>query len=429
MKRPGVPLTLEVLLEEAKFILRTLQRTDLFGEQVQFTEAERILDSSISLNFTDYSEFLEKFGYIRSDPSANWVEVSEEGSFVASDGEDSTFHARLARHFSREIEAAVRPTPPPEPVPPPSLRPSIRPAVTEGRGPEELVDRRFRKEKMIGEGTLGPVFRARQMSLGRTVVLKEVKTVFQLAPYLRRDELLLRLRERLEAQASLESAFVVEVLDHNLEREAPYFVVRSAAMNLRTLLDASEGRRLSPPTAARIVIQILAGLDHAHEQGVMHLGLKPENILIDDAGNVRIADFGLATLTDRPPAEGSLSQPPMVVGGGLIPYLAPERLRLTGDYHPSTDLYTVGMLAYEMLTSKLPGRRSPLPSEAVDGLPAGFDDIFDRLTRDEVDERFPSASVVLERTVQSLPSEWVGDGSMLPFSIAPVLPSPEPVSD
>lgn len=415
MKRPGAPLTLEVLLEEAKFILRTLQRTDLFGEQVRLTEAERVLDHSISLNFADYCAFLGKYGYVSSDPSVNQIEVSDEGVIVANDGEDSNFHARLARYFAKEIEATSQPAPPPEPVPPPSLRPGL--SERPRSGPAELVDRRFRKERVIGEGTLGAVYRARQMALGRTVVLKEVKSVFQLASYLRRDELLLRLRERLEAHASLAHPFILTVLDQNLDREVPYFVVRAAASNLRARLDATDEGRLEPAEAFRLIAQLAHALRHAHRRSVLHLGLKPENVLFDGAGNVLVSDFGLATITDRPPSAEAMSQPPMVVGGGLVPYLAPERLRMSGDYGPSTDLYGLGVLAYEVSTGKLPGRRSPMPSEIDPRIPGRFDDIFDRLTRDDPRERYSEADALLDDLVRAVPTEWVGDRSQVPLLV------------
>lgn len=421
MKRPGAPLTLEVLLEEAKFILRTLQRTDLFGEQVQLTEAERVLDNSISLNFTDYVSFLDKFEYVKSDATSNSIAVSDEGAIVASDGEDTNFHARLARHFARQIEAAAEPAPPPEPVPPPSMRPALsdRP-----RGmPEDLVDRRFRKERVIGEGTLGAVYRARQMALGRPVVLKEVKTVFQLASYLRRDELLLRLRERLEAHARLGHPFVLALVDQNLDREVPYYVVQSASGNLRRRLDESDDHRLPPPEAFRIVAQVAHALRHAHGRAVLHLGLKPENILLDEAGNVVVSDFGVATITDREAPADAMSQPPMVVGGGLVPYLAPERLKRTGEYTAATDLYSLGMLSYELLTGKLPGRRSAMPSEIDERVPRGFDDVFDRLTRDEPGDRFASADELLAQLVDAVPSEWVGDASTVPLSVGAPAPT------
>ena len=86
MRRPGVQLSLEVLVEESRFILRTLLRDDLFGKRVRLTEAERVLDSSISLTFADYCGFLNKFGYVRIDQLANVIEVTEGGAGIAQSG-------------------------------------------------------------------------------------------------------------------------------------------------------------------------------------------------------------------------------------------------------------------------------------------------------------------------------------------------------
>src|SRR5438105_5805159 len=113
MRRPGTPLSHEVLVEEARFILRTLQRDDLFGDRVRLTEAERVIDSSISLNFADYCGFLNKYGYVRIDQLANLIEVTEGGALVAQDLDDAEFHARLSRHFQRELGTSpvLRPLP------------------------------------------------------------------------------------------------------------------------------------------------------------------------------------------------------------------------------------------------------------------------------------------------------------------------------
>ncbi|NJK89112.1 MAG: serine/threonine protein kinase [Myxococcales bacterium] len=369
---------------------------------------------------------------MNTDAGSNAIAVTDEGRFIGSEAEDTQFHARLARHFAREIEGTAMPAPPPEPVPPASMRPALRANQrTNGpQAPEDLVDRRFRKEKVIGEGTLGMVFRARQMALGRSVVLKEVKAVFQLASYLRRDELLLRLRERLESSASLDHAFVLDILDQNLDRETPYFVVPLAETNLRSHIDTSEDRRLPASAALRIVAQVAHALVHAHERGVLHLGLKPSNILFDSAGNVRVSDFGLATLTDRTSPVDSGSLPPMVVGGGLVPYLAPERLLANGDYEPSTDIYALGVMAYEMLAAKLPGRRSPMPSEVCD-VPEAFDDVFDKMTRDDQNERYASARDLVKDLSEALPGEWVGtseDALLRVDDAPPELSVPEAVS-
>ena len=101
---------------------------------------------------------------------------------------------------------------------------------------------------------------------------------------------------------------------------------------------------------------------------------------------------------------------------------------MTGEYDASTDLYGLGVLAYELLTGKLPGRRSPMPSEVDDRIPKRFDDIFDRLTRDEPGDRYASVDDFVGELVAAVPKEWVGDGATVPLRAASeTVEVPEPV--
>src|SRR5688572_26953015 len=133
MRRPGMQLTHEVFVEEARFILRTLQREDLFGERVRLTEAERVLDTSISLAFADYCGFLNKYGYVRIDQLANLIEVTEGGSQIAQLEDDAEFHARLSRHYAKELTSGGVPSGralPPRPEAGTSVRPTSPPPPT-----------------------------------------------------------------------------------------------------------------------------------------------------------------------------------------------------------------------------------------------------------------------------------------------------------
>lgn len=438
MKRAGAPVTLETLLEEAKLILRTLQRTDLFGDEVRLTEAERVLDNSISLNFADYCGFLAKFEYVHADSSANTVAVTEHGAEVASNA-DPEFHARLARHFSKELEASV--SQPPEPVAPASMRLGSRPSQT--RSPsmsttsDDILDRRYRKESLLGEGILGPVFVGRHVALGRRVAIKEVRTIFTVAAYLRRDEILIRLRERLEAHAALVHPFILGVLDQNLDREVPYVVQGLAESNVRAYVDglneASNGKSGKPAgapiaPAIRILMQLAEALRYAHSKGVLHGNLKPENVLLDACGNVLVTDFGMSSIGDRDVAGEDLkSNPPIVIGSSSVAYLPPERLTNASEGSIQSDLYAFGLLAYELLMGKLPGRRSPLPSDVRSEIPPAFDDVFDRLTRDAMSERYDDFDECVQALRAALPSEWTGAEGTVPFAVDQVQAPPEPV--
>ena len=439
-------MTHEVLVEEARFILRTLQRDDLFGDRVRLTEAERVLSSSISLPFKDYCDFLNKFGYVREDRLNNTVEVTEGGTLVAQDLDDAEFHARLSRHFSRELNGqSTRPLPRAENAsaiePAPSLVPGgrTRPSIVREAPAavmDDVLDRRYRRGSPIGSGTVGTVYRGQHVSLGRKMAIKEARSIFQFASYLRRDEIVRRLRTTVETHASLVHPNIIQVIDQNPEREFPYFVMELAAGgNLRQRLAAGEDNRLELSTAIRVLTQICYALDYAHAHDVLHVGLKPENVLFDHLGNVKLSDFGLARITDRADDGG---QTPVLVSGGMVGYIAPERLQPSASgseaLTPAADIYALGMLFYEMITGKLPGRRSPLPSQARKEVPSAFDDVFDKMTRDDLPERYTNIGDVLEGIYKAFPTKEVfASGTILLWAKDPhplpevEEPEPEPI--
>ncbi len=434
-------------MEEARFILRTLQREDLFGARVRLTEAERVLDSSISLSFADYCGFLNKYGYVRIDQLANLIEVTEGGALVSQDMDDAEFHARLSRHFARELEGAApvpsavpRALPRQEPAPVETTAPRTpRPAVTlhterPAGGSDEVLDRRYRRGEVIGAGPMATVYRGQHVSLGRKMALKEARSIFQFASYLRRDEIVRRLRTTIETHASLLHPNIIQILDQNPEREYPYFVMELAlGGNLRQRMKAQEAGRLELPVAIRVLLQICYALKYAHAENVLHLGIKPENVLFDHLGNVKLSDFGFSRVTER---GGDGENTPVLVGGGSVGYMAPERLQpeQQRDVEPeallsgAADIYSLGVLFYEMITGRLPGRRSPLPSQARKDVPSAFDDVFDKMTRDELTERYRSIDEVLEGIYKAFPSKEVFSiGTVLLWSEDPnPLPEPEP---
>ncbi len=432
-------------MEESRFILRTLLRDDLFGKRVRLTEAERVLDSSISLTFADYCGFLNKYGYVRIDQLANVIEVTEGGSAIAASGEDPEFQARLTRHFARELGttqvkrapgAGGPPSIPPEPTM--TVRPravAAEPAPTAGPG-EEIIDRRYRRGSSIGVGPIGQVYEGEHIGLGRPVAIKEARAIFQFVSYLKRDEIVRRLKNAVQAQASLVHPGIAQILDQNHEREFPYFVVEHApGGNLRRRMTASGDGRMPLSLAVRVLLQVLYALRYAHGRGVVHLGLKPENVLFDGFGNVKLTDFGFARTMDRED-EATTSQIPVLVGSGTVGYFAPERLQPTPGEPagPQADIYSLGILTYEMITGKLPGRRSPLPSQARKEVPAAFDDVFDKMTRDDLTERYRTVDEVLAGVYKAFGQKEVfTEGTILLWAQDPAPPpdadeAPEPES-
>ena len=432
MRRQGTQLTHDVLVEEARFILRTLQRADLFGDRVRLTEAERVLDTSISLTFSDYCAFLNKYGYIRLDQLANMIEVTEGGVHVVQNLNDAEFHARMGRHFAKELQGAATAPTRIEPAPKHEAQ-SAAPTRTARPMPmpsDDVLDRRYRKGDVLGQGTLGPVYICSHVNIGRPLAVKEARAVFQYASYLRRDEIVRRIKRTVEVQACLSHPGIIQVIDQNTEREFPYFVTElGIGRSLRDRLNAAETGYLDLRVAIRVLVQLCYALEYAHGEDILHTGLKPENVVFDRQGNAKLTDFGVARITDRP---DDAVPSHILVGGGTVGYMAPELLQPGMNGHravsAAADIYSLGMLFYEMITGKLPGRRSPLPSQAREDVPTAFDEVFDRMTRDELEDRYPNVQDVLDGIYKAFPTEEVFQmGSILLWSEDPTpMPEPEP---
>ncbi len=139
-------------------------------------------------------------------------------------------------------------------------------------------------------------------------------------------------------------------------------------------------------------MQTLHALRAAHRERVFHRGLKPENMLIDSYGNLKLSDFGFARIVER---DASVIRQ-VYVGMGAVAYMAPELFGDPTSAGPQADIYALGIIFYELLAGRLPGRRSPMPSDIDPKLPRGLDDVFDAMTRDSRSERYPSVDDILE---------------------------------
>ncbi len=258
------------------------------------------------------------------------------------------------------------------------------------------------------------------MSTGVDVAVKELKDIFGYFSFLQRSEVMKRLKKELQAQAAVRHPSVCQVLDLNLDTARPYFVLElCAGGSLREEMEETEGRGLKVEQAIRYFLQMCYGLRAAHATGLTHTNLKPENVLIDQMGNAKLADFGLTRVIEVDSVKG---MPQVIVGTGGMGYLPPELLsRGKGvGASPSADVYSLGILFYEMLTGSLPGRRSPLPSGARKDVPERIDAIFDKMTQDRKDDRIPDIDSVLTEFYAAFPgNEYSRKGDLILWSDTP----------
>jgi eukaryotic-like serine/threonine-protein kinase len=281
-------------------------------------------------------------------------------------------------------------TPPPAPTSAAPARPLRRaPAAPEGATD---LDGRYTRGEAIGGGPLGAVHKGRHVALGTEVCIKELKDIFGYFSFLQRGEVLKRLKREFCAQAQVRHPSVVTILDHAVDGARPYVVMELLQGSLRERLEKAGGKSLPVGESIRAFLQLSYALRAGHASGLTHHNLKPENVLYDRYGNAKLGDYGLSRVIEVEPGKGL---PQVFVGTGSLSYLAPE-LITRKDAGPAADVYGLGILLYEMLTGGIPGRRSPLPSEINSEVPSKLDPIFDKMTQDRRESRYPDFDAMLD---------------------------------
>jgi tRNA A-37 threonylcarbamoyl transferase component Bud32 len=226
-------------------------------------------------------------------------------------------------------------------------------------GPAELAKQFPQLEilELLGQGGMGAVYKARQKQLDRLVALKI------LPPQVAQTEAFAqRFTREARSLARLNHPHIVMVHDFgHTEAGLYYFIMEFIdGTDLRHVIQAGE---LSAAEALAIVPQVCEALQFAHEEGIVHRDIKPENILLDKKGRVKIADFGLAKLLDRPATVYTLTQAGQRMG--TPHYMAPEQIEHPGQVDHRADIYSLGVVFYEMLTGELPLGRFAPPSQKV----------------------------------------------------------------
>lgn len=255
----------------------------------------------------------------------------------------------------------------------------------------------YERAEPIGTGGMGTVFKATQIKLNRSVAVKEIKEIFDVFAGVQRSDIVDRFTTVVQTQSNLLHPNIIQVVDLDTEAQFPFVVMQYAPNgNLRRLIE-SEGR---PPLqiALKYFLQILHALNTAHDHGVTHGGIKPENVVLDHAGNALVTDFGISRIAELDANNGANQ---VYVGVGTVAYMSPEQFRDPNISSVKSDIYSLGIMFYEMLTGKVPGRRSPMPSSFFPDIPRALDDVFDRMSMDDINERFETIEEVLSEVYGS----------------------------
>lgn len=248
----------------------------------------------------------------------------------------------------------------------------------------------FERIEELGSGGIGTVYRGRQVRLNREVAIKEIREIFNVFAGVQRSDILERFRTIVQTQASLLHPNIVQLIDIDTSGEYPFAVMQFAPNgNLRRVIDY--GDRPPLKVSLKYFLQILHALNTAHDQGVVHGSLKPENVVLDQAGNALLTDFGISRIVEREGGRGNQ----VYVGVGTVAYMSPEQFQDPNLATTKSDIYSLGIMFYEMLTGKVPGRRSPMPSSFFPDIPRSLDDIFDRMSMDREEDRYDSIDEII----------------------------------
>ncbi|MBL9145948.1 MAG: protein kinase [Verrucomicrobiaceae bacterium] len=263
---------------------------------------------------------------------------------------------------------------------------------------------------LIGRGGMGVVYKARQVSLDRIVAIK------LLPREIIRDDIDFQQRFKLEAQtmAKLSHPGIVAVHDFGETEDGQLFFVMEFIDGQDLAKRIEQGGALPVEEAVGIFRCVAEALMYAHSQGVIHRDIKPANILIKANGEVKVADFGLAKIV----APGTVGLTATSTSMGSHDFAAPEIFVHGGDADHRADIFSLGVMLYQMLTGTIPRGMFKLPSERVPALGTRFDEIVCKAMEQDREDRYDSVVAMLDAVVrvslpQSNPDVLEGEPSLL----------------
>ncbi len=230
----------------------------------------------------------------------------------------------------------------------------------------------------IAKGGMGAVYKAHQKSLERNVAIKILPREFGEDHGFRR-----RFEDEAKAMAKLNHPNLISVYDFGEVDHMLYIVMEF--VDGKSFHESFHGRAIAEKEVAHLVAGICEGLAHAHEAGILHRDIKPANILLDSKNRPKIGDFGLARLTEETEGEGIIY--------GTPDYIAPEMIKNPGAVDTRSDVFSTGVILYELLTGKLPEKRY-IPASQIEDVDPRFDKIVRRATHPSPMLRFANGEAM-----------------------------------
>ncbi|MCY1016210.1 serine/threonine-protein kinase [Pyxidicoccus sp. MSG2] len=264
--------------------------------------------------------------------------------------------------------------------------------LVRGLMPGQVVAERYRVERWLGAGGSATVYEATDLRQDLRVALKVLAV-----PHAH-DALVARFHQEVEHVRALEHLNILRVFDAGVDGERHYLTMELLeGTDLRQLLAE---RRATRAEALRWLTHATVALEHAHGRGVLHRDVKPANLFITRTGVLKLMDFGLAKSTH---VVGATAQGAVL---GTPEYMAPEQVMGNPPVSPATDLYALGVVAYELLTGQLPFRheqpvplmflhvqQAPVPPRTLcPDLPAPFEHVVMKLLEKRPGDRYPDAA-------------------------------------
>ncbi len=238
----------------------------------------------------------------------------------------------------------------------------------------------FEIKSELGRGGMAVVYKGYQPSLDRWVAIKTLPR----ESAANRD-LVSRFHREAEAMVSLNHTNIVQIIDKGEDKAYYYFAMEFVeGPSLRDLLKQEQ---LSVELLFDIALQICEGLAYAHKKGIVHRDIKPANVFWEQGTSLaKIGDFGIARLTAKP--EEMITLTATNVGMGTMNYMAPEQKTDAGSVDHRADIYSTGVMLYEMFTGKLPMGRFKLPSQLNPTLPRKLDEVISRCLEADPADRY-----------------------------------------